>query len=565
MNRWLVTTALLLVPTAAAAEQVDYGVSTQGGWSSNVFGTSDDAVIAGPTGFEDLDEVDDFSARISPWGKVSDLEGNLTWEAQYKPSYEYYIQETDINGFDHEASGGVYWRIGPRTTLIASDAFRKYRSLLRFNENAGTVENVVLRAERDEITGNSGTVALRHVLTPLDELTLSAQYVTRDYDSGTDNESVGVGANWRHSLDSRTTIGLRGSWSQQTFERSIGDDAVTNYYNISGTFEHRFSRTLRFEIYAGPAWIDSDAELVNFSRRFGAVSVANGAFVAVDADNCPLLNETLPYQPRFRDDDGNLVPNYNPRLSRPGFNGCGLSGSFLSDGELELLGYPRGDPLTPGSGPRSPLLTEFGDPFELNANGELVEFDEGDFGETELTYFARAAIVKDWEKWHGELAYQRSSDDSGSFGSSSVRDSFEAILRWEPARLWSVSLTAGYNIYEQTGDFAVPQFLVLQNETPPAGVDSVSQIATVDRFVVRAEDDAVSFESANVALTARRRLTYRSSAFVAVYWYQQTQERDLDESLSFIPGVSNADISSTDTDAVTLWVGVDWQFDTIRF
>jgi hypothetical protein len=558
-TRCLATTALLLLPAAAAGEQFDYGVTTQGGWSSNVYGNSDDATIFSAGRFVPLDEVDDYSVRVSPWGKFSDVDGNLTWEAQYKPSYEYYLQESDIRGFDHEAAGQVYWRVGPRTTLIASDSYREYRSLFRFNENAADpTEAAALRAERTEITGNLASVALRHVLTPLDELSFNGQYVTRRYDTANDIDSLSVGANWRHSLDARTTVGLRASWTEQTFTRTVGDDQVTDYYNISATFEHRFSRTLSLELYAGPAWIDPNAELVNFSRRFGAVPVA-GSFVAVDADGCRLLNEELAHQPNPD------LPNYNPHLARPNFGGCAVSGSFLTDGELELLGYPRGDPLTPGSGAGAPRLAEFSQPYELTENGELVEVDDSDFGQTEFTYFARAAIVKDWERWHGELAYTRSSDDSGSIGTSSVRDTIEAVLRWDAARLWSVTMTAGYSIFDQAGDFAVPEWLVVQNEAVPPGVDTVSQIATVQRFVVDVDDDALNFTTWNVSLAARRRLTLHSSAFVALYWYQQSSERDLDEEISFIPGVSNAVETSSTTDNLTIWFGLDWKFDTIKF
>jgi hypothetical protein len=558
-TRWLATTAFLLLPAHAGSENFDYGVSTQGGWSSNVYGSGDDATITSEGRLVELDEVDDFSMRVSPWGRVSDPDGNVTWEVQYKPSYEYYLQEDDIRGFDHEAGGQVFWRLSPRTSLSVYDAFRQYRSLLRFNENAALpTEAAVLRGTREEVTGNLASVTLRHVLTPLDELSLTGQYLVRDYEQASDVDTFTAIASWRHSLDSRTSVGLRGSWSQQSFARQVGGDSVTNYYNVSGTLEHRFSRTLRFEFYAGPAWIDADAEMVSFSRRYGANSFGN-IFLAVDANDCPLLNETLPHQP----DD--TLPNFNPHLSRVGFGGCGTTGGALSDGELELLGYPRGDPLTPGSRPGSPKLEEFGDPYELDANGNLVPLDDGDFGETELTYFARAAVMKDWERWHLQLAYQRSSDESGSFGSSSVRDTFELLLRWDAARLWTVSLTGGYSFFDQTADLVRPRFLIVENEPVPVGVTTVDEIAAVQRFVVDVDDDAISYRSGYLSLAARRRLTLHSSASVAVYWYQQTGERDLDDSLSFIPGVSGAGESTSTIDNLTLWVGLDWKFDTIKF
>ena len=169
-KRWLATIALLLLPAAAGAEQFDYGVKSQAGWTNNVYGTSEDATILSNGQTEDLDPVDDYSMRVSPWGKVSDVDGDLTWSIQYQPSYEYYLHESDISDFDHEAGADLQWRIGDRTTLIATEAYRQFHSLVRFNENAGSLTDpAVLRGRRDELTGNRTGLALRHLLTARDE------------------------------------------------------------------------------------------------------------------------------------------------------------------------------------------------------------------------------------------------------------------------------------------------------------------------------------------------------------------------------------------------------------
>ena len=559
-KRWLATTALLLLPAAAGAEQFDYGVKSQAGWTNNVYGTADDATIVSAGQTEDLDPVDDWSVRVSPWGKVSDFDGNLTWSAQYRPSYEYYLQETDISDFDHEAGGEIYWRVGDRTTLVANEAYRQYHSLLRFNENAGSLTDpAVLRGQRDELIGNRTGVSLFHLVSPLDELSLNVNYTLRDYEQSNDLTSWGVASGYRHTLDARTTIGLQGSWVRQTFSRPVGDDAVTDYYNISATLDYQFSRTLRFEAYLGPALIDSDTELESFVPKYGVGRVAGG-LRPIDAANCPLLNDTIPHQP---DPD---APNYNPHISSLGFGGCGASGAALTRGELELLGYPRGDPLVPGSTTgQTADLTEFGDPYGLDASGNLNRVDDSDFGAIEVTYFARAALIKDWERWHGEVSYQRSSDDSGSFGASSVRDTVELSLRWEPARHWSVTLTGGYSLLDQASDVAVPSLLIIENEPVPAGVDSIAQIATVQRLVVDVDDNALTYTTASASLAANRKLSEHSSVFAALYWYQQQQKIDLDDSISFVPGVSADDESTQTWNNLTFWVGFDWQFDTYRF
>jgi hypothetical protein len=362
-----------------------------------------------------------------------------------------------------------------------------------------------------------------------------------------------LGGLYLHSLSPLTSIGARASWIQQTFERQLGGDSVTDYYNLSAVFEHRFSPTFSVELSGGPTLIDSGAELVNFSPQYG-VSFFGSSAVAVDADTCRLLN---PFQP--------FDPDTNPRVTTTGFGGCGVDSSrALSPGELQQLGYPRGDPLVPGSSAKMPKLTEFRDPYTINQFGELEPLDATGFGDSEVTYFARAALIKDWERWHAELAYERSNDDSGSFGASSVQDSLELSLRWEPTPLWTVSLVSAYTMIDQASDIAVPSFLVVANEPVPPGIDNFNQIATVQRLVVDTSDNALSYDTASVSLTANRRLTARSSLFAALYWYRQKQVVELPKGTSFIPGVSSDGETISRWKTLTLWFGIDWHFDTIK-
>jgi hypothetical protein len=277
----------------------------------------------------------------------------------------------------------------------------------------------------------------------------------------------------------------------------------------------------------------------------------------VDADQCPLLNDTLPHddQPRVPDDTTPLDPNdtipnpnYNPHVSALGFGGCNRSGAALSPGELQALGYPRGDPLVPGSTTgQSAKLTGFGSPYELDSNGTLTSVDDSGFGALEVTYFARLALIKDWERWHAEVSYERSSDDSGTLGTSSVQDALQLVLRWEPARLWSVALTGGYSLLDQASDVAIPSLLILENEP------------------VEVEDNALSYTTGSVSLSASRQLSERSSLFAALYWYQQRQKVELDDSISFVPGVTGDDESISRWNNLTLWVGFDYHFDTLKF
>jgi hypothetical protein len=577
--RWLATTVVFLLPLAAAAEQFEYGLRTNLGWTDNVFGSADDAQtvqlqdtngdgIADTNVLVDVDKVDDWSLRLSPWGQVADPDGDVTWSLRYMPSYEYYLHESDLRDFDHDANANVSWRVGDRTYLFASEAYQQYRSLVRFNqETTQPTDPAVFRSRRDKLVSNVFSAGIRHHVTPRDLFLMNGTYNFRDYDNeaSTDRWTTVLGTRYQHSLTERTTIGLTGSWIRQTFERDFGNEVVTNYYNLSGLLEHQFSRTLSLSISAGPTLIDPDQDVENFSPRFG-VRQFGASTIAIDADDpvfgCPLQNDALPEQP---DPD---LPNFNPRVSSLGFGSCGSSSAnTISSGEAALLGYPRGAPLEPGGTLQDPRvkLTSFDDPFEVNGAGELVDFDDSDVGDSEVTYFARVALKKDWELWKLELAYERANDDSGSFGTSSVQDSFEASLRWEPAPLWTVSLSGVYTLIDQATDVPIPTGSVVANEPAPAGVDSVTEVAAVQRLIVESSSDAISYDTTSLALTATRQLTRTSRGFISLYWYQQNQHLDLPSDFSFNPTpVSGADEDST-WNTFTVWIGVDWNFGTIKF
>ncbi len=554
---WLVTTALLLLPAATLAEQLEYGLRSQAGWTDNVYGTGDDSLLETGDELVAVDRVDDYSVRLSPWGKLSDPDGRFTWSLRYQPSYEYYLQESELRDFDHDANAELAWRVGDRTTLFLTEAFQQYRSLVRFNENlASPTDPAVLRSRRDKILGNATTLGMRNFLTRIDSLTTTLNYNTRDFEDefSVDRSTFSLASLYLRDLSQRTSIGIRGYWIQQAFQRQIGDENVTDYYNLSGVFEHEFSRTLSLELSAGPTLIDSGAELVNFSPKYGAVAF-RGSVVALDAETCRRLNP-------FQAPD----PATNPYITGLNFSGCDLNSTrTLSPGELQAIGYRQGSPLVPGSAQKGAKLTGFEDPYTLNSDGELVPLDATGFGDTEVTYFARAALIKDWERWHAQLSYERANDDSGSFGTSSVQDSLELALRWEPTQLWTVSLTGAYTLIDQATDAAIPSGLVVANEAAPVGVDNVTQLLAVQRVIADVSDDALSYNSASVSLTANRRLTENSSLFAALYWYRQEQSVELDEQLSFIPGVTSDDEVVSRFHTLTLWVGIDWHFDTIKF
>ena len=469
----------------------------------------------------DDDPVSDFSLRLSPYLGINDPEGNLTWSLRYQPSYEAYLHESDLNGFDHSASGTLGWHFADRWQLHLQEYYSLFENTTRFNESEGTTDPLV-GFESQEIRANRTLVVLTHALTPRDNLSMDLGYNFYEFPDGGGNDRTVPSAAlaYEHVLSERTTIGTRLSWVQQAYDRQAGGDDKTQFYNLSATLEYRFSPTLRLEAEAGPTWIDSQPAEQFQVRQFGVQQLRfspNGPVfpVAIDADTCAFGG----------------VPG---RASVRQFEGCGASSDrVLTDEELAVI---------------EPILSEV-----PTVDEQGLDLDVTDSESNDLTYFARLGLFKTGENWNGSLVYHRSNSDSAQFGSSSVADTLEGTISWSPFRHWTFNLSAGVSLQEQTSDQLVPIAFQLVNVPAPPGVTSVAEIAQVQSLVASTRDNSEEYLTQSISLGALRQLTQHSSVFASVYWYSSRQD------------VEVSGFEDQRWDNLTLWVGLDWAFDTIRF
>ena len=523
-------TVLLLVPTALGAEEVQFGVRTGVSWTDNVFGDSEDERAPG----RDEEPVSDFSGRISPSVALKDPDGELNWSLRYQPSYEAYLDQSEIDGFDHSVVGVVSWQFTERWKLSLEENYAIYQSSVRFNEAAGPGEEVAQGFRDQEVRSNRTSAELAHTLSPRSSLSLGLNYDTFQYpdEGGTDRSVPSLEFAYRNLLSERTTVGARLSWIQQTYDRPTGGDDETYFYNLAGTLEHRFSPTFRVEAAAGPTFVDSTPpEESSFQSlqfplagRVNVGGVLRGPFV-FDADLCEV--DGVPRRARRFVDDCALPIVTNPTPPPP----FDFPTEITPDEFFTLAGNVAEVPT-------------------VDANGNLV--DPSDFGGTDLTYFARLALHKTWETWNGSLIYQRSNSESARFGSSSVADTLSVSLGWSPRPLWSFRIGASASLQEQVADQTVPIGFQLENVPAPAGVTSVPTVAQVQALIVSEDGSELKYRTQSASFTATRRLTRQSSAFATVYWNRQEQD-----------GLLGAE--AVEWNNLVLWVGLDWQFDPIRF
>lgn len=441
-------TALLTLPMAAAAADFNSGIASEGYWTDNVYSQS-------------VGEVDDFSVRVSPWGEVADTDGDVTMGLRYGPSYEYYFHESDVRGFDHDAEARLAWQVTPATTLRLGDRFQRYHSLSRFNEQQAPGQDVVVAGRRVEYTTNLVNGSLEHLFSPRNIFYLNASFQTQDFSERgqLDRSFYGTSALFRHLLSERTTIGASASWSRQTVDQIDLDERDTDYLNVSAVFSYEFSPSLHLEASAGPALVLSDADDINLPSTvtralFPVVNRSDGSFY-IDADLCP------------RNNAGERILTPECGVVEPAFG--------------------------PGEGPGG-------------ATADLLVIGRPSPDDTTSTYFANISLVKEWERFRGEVSYRRNEDQSSGFGA--VSDIFYGSLRWQVTRRLSAKVITSYEIREQATE-SVALLSVVANRpsnTAPLQYPQVAQTQYVNATLVGSDfglDVIIASLQLNYDLTPR--------------------------------------------------------------
>jgi hypothetical protein len=523
----IVMTVLLLAPATLRAEEIQFGIRSNVSWTDNVYGTPEDFETAG----REEDAIDDYSLRMSPWLALKDEDGELTWDLRYQPSYEVYLDQGELDGFDQAISAGLAWRLSDRWSFALRENYYLNQSTVRFNEVAGPGEEVTLGFRDQEVRSNRTSASLTHLLTPLDSLVFSVGYTTYEYpdtDRG-DRENPYSSLAYDHRFTERTAAGMRFSFTRQSNEGNFADDQ-TDFYNLSGTLRHAFSPTFRVEAAAGPTLVDTSPRGESASFTIPVV----GRDVNIVVDGVPVRGR-LPYAI----DANTCAEDPHPDIGRVADlrfgEPCDIVGnvaSFLSEAELAAIR---------ASTAVLPMINE---------NGRPV--DSGDLEENNLNFFARLALTKEWETWDGTLGYQRSNSENARLGSSSVADTIWGSLNWRPDPFWTVVLSASASLQQQATDQAIPIGLEVANVPAPEGVD-LPELAQIQRIIVSTDGNDVEYRTQAAMLRATRRLTRRSSAFASVRWYQQEQE------------VSAAVDETTRWEDFTFSIGLEWQFDPMRF
>lgn len=503
----------------ARAAEVHLGVSGETIYDDNVYSQAKNL-------------VQDESFRITPSLHVIQDFPTVDLDLLYEPSFEAFVDQSSIDGFDHHASGSLHWEIGPSTDLSLSDDFHRFHSNTRLNEQVAllgqplTFETV---NQRNPFDWNTSGIHLRHLFSPRQMVQLDTGYSFWTYSNqnSRDFQVLSAGLSYTDALSKQVTAGGRLSWSRQHYD-TFGTQAATqtDYYNLSPQLSLQIDPTLQFSVSAGPTLIVSQKpspppSVVNTNILASANTVKGRQLL--DITTCPTLAGGTPIA-----------------------FGCGTIDENLNTLD-SFLGYRVED---------------------LRHNIYLTgNVPSG--GGNSVTVFANASLVKRWERWILTLSYQRQQDESSGLGVSSIVDNASAKLDWTPTPRFTASLLGGWIRRTQSQTQPIPVagvsaaypcnlkgdyfgFIVAARAVlSPAYCTALDSAAQTSSLRVTEYSSSVQVTQYYLYLRGAYRLTKRMRLFGRVWWSTRASTGTL-----AVAGTINHLVAR---------VGVEYDFDPFLF
>jgi hypothetical protein len=477
--------AALCAPRPAAAEaELRLGVETAVEYDDNVLVRSENV-------------LSDYLGRVGPRLELRDEQGHLHYEVRYFPSYEKFLHLSELDGWNHDAFAKITWRASERTSFSVRDQYidsNRAAEALSVGEPIDPTGEAAAVLGRRGFTQNVAYGELNHQLTQLDLLSFTAQNVLSENQpfeglSVTEGDVTSAGLSWLHSLSARTQAGLLFRYTNQNFEDvTLGSVTQSDFYNASLQWVHRFDRTWSFSLSGGPAWVTTD----------------------------------IPDTPDVFEDQ----PLY-PLIQTPTARGPVLFASCpkLADGTVVLAGQCAAIPegaVAPRLGEGVVFRDDLGRTTDLGVIGEVPD-RTGDG----LTYFAAAALTKQWRTVTATLRYSRDASTTAA-ASGNVRDVVQFSLNWLPTERWKVGFIAAWEQREQESTGVafdqialVPATAAVFDASQPLGIGLVS-IGQSAGLLAREIDRRVTNDRYTLALNVQYRLTRRTSLFARAFWIDQT-------------------------------------------
>lgn len=511
--------AMLVCFQAGSSFAVDakFGTRAIGTWTDNLFFTADEAP----------GRQDEFTVRLSPWMSLEDLNGKVTWYARYQPSWEHFLDHEDLSGFDHDFDGRLTWQFSPKTSIRIDESFSRYRNVSRFNEVSGVDAAdpaAVLLDIRSRFARNDLTAMLRHQLSKRGSVLMSGQYSTWDFsdEARADRGTFRLGANYRFALSKRLGAGAGISWNRQDVEASPTQDArVTEFYNASVLMDFAWDDTFTFDASIGPTSVRSDEKAPvpppdRLVSRYPTRTDEDGVARFLDATTCPTLSDGTP----FVSADCDALP--------------GVSGAADTAGIAN----------------------------RISLFGELEEP-----AQTSTTFFADIGLLKEWSDWTFSLRYRREDDTTTGLGATSIIDIVTGRLTWKVTRRLSFELINQWTQREQESTF---NQVVVGLDTPGCLSPGLLFLGDNCLFFTTAGAALAPLAAAQTtslrAITTKRKTDLTTYRAILLGRYQINKRVAFFGRLFYYREKTSSNFGfQRQADQFTVWIGLDYEFEPIRF
>lgn len=275
-----------------------FGIGTSALYDSNIFLTEDD-------------EEDDVTFSISPsFSYTSDPEGgaDIVFTANYSPSVNAYLSNSDFNGIDHSGNAALTFR-GARTEVTIFGAASQYTGSDRLSGgfvDSGTTLSTGIRATRQIATRTSLNAAFTAAMSDYGD-TVDSQPIAPvgpTDDQGTDIYTASVGGMWqssenlsfgpsiRYTRDESDNTGTREAWAllfnanykaseKIWLSASLGPETSENTDDPSGdsTFHIVGNLTATYFINERWTWMNSINSATVPSPYESGYNIFNVAFI----------------------------------------------------------------------------------------------------------------------------------------------------------------------------------------------------------------------------------------------------------------------------------------------
>jgi len=478
-----------LTATPAFAADLTLGARTDALYDDNVLGTEDN-------------EVSDGEVLLSPLIGVAEHWGRVDAELNFKPTYEFFLDQKDLRGLNYATDGKIEWRPSARTSFELNDKFLRYRSLrLLASVPGGTPAE---GGARDKFWRNIGQLVASHRLTPIDTIQLSGSVAIWEFDDEErfDQQSYVAGLNYQHEVSRALALGAGASYSRLRIQqRGVTPQRDTDYYNLSLIANYQPADTFRVRLSAGPTYVKQPTVETATTVPRGNLYRFSGNDILVG-----------------------LVPSTCPTLP---------TGEFFLGSSCNLTGV-------------DPVNQSFLYSLLVQRSIDLVPVVGVSTDDDDLTYFADASLEKQWEAASLTVGYRRDQGSSSAAGFSSISDLVEVRGVIRPLRELSITAAAAWENRKETQTGA--QFVTTLDTVPGTPTQpAITNLVPVGLVAVTATQ---RIESLTAYVNAGYQMTPRARLEAAVTWRDQS---------------ATAASQFNDYERLTVMLGISVELDPIRW